>query len=161
VFQQHIMVDPWTGQADHPQDDVRIAQFVTLSCYLGAPATVFRWGYNYDSATPADNAFFDGAIQMKRASYCADQHAYTSTGTRISITDTSGPPPVHHEALVEATEIEASWTKKGATCLNREAARYPERIPPDLSCNNKKLLPCTSGDILGEHKIYDSRPDKR
>jgi len=165
VFQQHIFVDPRTGKVSHPQDDARVQNFVTMSCYLGAPATVARWGYEYDSATPSAHFYFDAAIQMKRASYCADEHAYTKAGTEIAISDSAN---VKNDVKADAGTIEASWTRDGATCLNQCQARHPELLLPGsnckdnhFSCSGNQLRTCTPGDIAGKQKIYDALPDPR
>jgi hypothetical protein len=174
VFQQHIFVDPRTSKVSYPQDDARVQRFVTVSCYLGAPATVARWGYEYDFANPSacsptrgtsSHFYFDAAVQMKRASYCADEHAYTMAGTEISISDSV---PVHQDAKPDPATIEASWTRDGATCLNLCQARHKELLSADpkcedkhFSCNTTAIPFCGPRDITGGPKIYDGLPDAR
>lgn len=125
VFQQGIEVDPVTGAVN------RNASAVTMSCYLGAPATVYRWGYDHASA---NSFYFDAAIQMKRASYCADADYYTVAGTRIQIGDDriNRDLPIHH--------LEAWWTPRGASCMNPANRRNLDR--PFTGCAGKPLPAC-------------------
>jgi hypothetical protein len=106
VFQEGIDVDPVTGT-------VTLApSHVTMSCYFGAPATVYRWGYDYRAG---DTSYFASGIHMKRASYCGDAAFYTVAGTEIHIADNI---PVQNEP---GGVIEAWWTPTGASCLD-----YPD-----------------------------------
>jgi hypothetical protein len=131
VFQQGIYVDPVTGAVTR---DETTAGFVTLSCRNGAPATAYYWGYDY-LGEGADK-YFDAAIQMKRASYCADEHYYTKNGTYIMIDDSAG---ILQESKSQVEVLESYWTPKGATCL--DARRHPE-MGFDGTCNGVKLPKC-------------------
>jgi len=125
VFQQGIDVDPVTGAVK------RNANAVTMSCYLGAPATVYRWGYDHGNQK---TFYFDAAIQMKRASYCANGDYYTVAGTRIQIGDDriNRDLPIHN--------LEAWWTPQGASCLNPANRRNLDH--PFTGCAGKPLPPC-------------------
>jgi hypothetical protein len=153
VFQQSIFVNPRNGKVGHPEDDARVQPLVTMSCYLGAPATVARWGYEYGASIPSGHFYFDAAVQMKRASYCADEHAYTIAGTEIFIRDSA---PVHQDATTKAAAIEASWTRDGAKCLNPNQARHPELLPSNFKCPGRVILGCGPNDIVGGQNIYDA-----
>jgi hypothetical protein len=124
VFQQGIDVDPVNGRVARSS---AAADIVTLSCALGAPATVHRWGYSYKAAGinpgkpprpsisrvhPGPTFYFDAGIQMKRASYCADETYHTIAGTHIEIDD-DWPVLQNRPA-----NVEAFWTPAGATCVN-------------------------------------------
>lgn len=116
VFQPGIDVDPVTGAVTR---DATTANHVTMSCYMGAPATVYRWGYRY---LRGDTSYFDAGIHMKRASYCGDAAYYTVAGTMIHIMDnvpvTDDPPAA----------IEAWWTPTGASCVDLDSMRHPEIV---------------------------------
>lgn len=133
VFQRGIDVDPVIGavarnsQADH---------FVTLSCYRGAPATVYRWKYDYVNT---DTFYFDAGIQMKRASYCGLGDYYTIAGTQIQIGDDriNRDLPIHM--------LEAWWSPQGALCWNPANARHPELVAKKNftgNCHGRQLSPC-------------------
>jgi hypothetical protein len=109
VFQQGIQVDPVTGAV------TRDASSVTMSCSLGAPAMVYRWGYDHRSSS---TFYFDAGIHMKRASYCANKHYYTAAGTQIEIRDDKG---INNTAI---QHLEARWTPTGASCVNLENLRH-------------------------------------
>lgn len=128
VFQQSIDVDPLNG---HVTRTAATADFVTLSCFLGAPATVYSWGYPYKASRrpprPADHPvhpeptyYFDAGIQMKRASYCGNEEAYTVAGTQIDVADDW---PIRQDPMAN---LEAMWTPSGASCLNCPNRRHPE-----------------------------------
>src|ERR1700704_343398 len=102
VFQRGIDVDVVTGKVTTADDKV------TISCYLGALATVYRWGYDYAGT---DRFYFDAGIQMKRASYCADAEFYTTSGTQIFIRDDKR---IHNDPIAA---LEASWAEKGGPGL--------------------------------------------
>jgi hypothetical protein len=134
VYQQGIDVEPVTGHVTHV---VPATQLVTLSCYLGAPATVYRWGYDYER----DQFHFDAGIPMKRASYCADASFYTRTGTLIHIGDEGH----RSQESVEKNDVEAWWTPDGATCVNLDHLRYPtlgRTFKP--VCKGRPVPPCPS-----------------
>jgi hypothetical protein len=133
VFQQGIGVDSETGVVTR---DTSTAGFVTLSCLRGSPATVYRWGYEYRD--PAPLSYFAASIHMKRASYCGDEHHYTTAGTRITIVDDQG---INHDPI---ELLEAVWGKDGALCLDRQ--RYPEILFE--GCNGNALKSCD--DVVGE-----------
>ncbi len=133
VFQRGIDVDPVTGiVARNSQAD----NFVTLSCYLGAPATVWRWNYDH---VDSDAFYFDAGIQMKRASYCGNGDYYTVAGTKIQIGDDriNRDLPIHM--------LEAWWSPQGALCLNPANERHRDIVAKKNftgSCNGKTLPPC-------------------
>lgn len=133
VFQRGIDVDPVTGAvARNSQAD----QLVTLSCYLGAPATVYRWNYDH---VATDSFYFDAAIQMKRASYCGNGDYYTVAGTKLQIGDDriNRDLPIHR--------LEAWWSPQGALCLNPANERHPEIAAKKNftgSCRGQPLPPC-------------------
>jgi hypothetical protein len=129
VFQQGVDVDPITGAV---KDRARSSNVVTLSCYLGALATVYRWGYDYLGAAPF---YFDAGIQMKRASYCGDAGRYTVAGTPIEIADDQR---INHDAT---DRLEAWWAPTGAVCLNPQNMRHPEKGFTG-SCKGKPLPAC-------------------
>lgn len=129
VFQQGIEVDPVTGAVK------RDAGSVTLSCYLGAPATVYRWGYDHRNADPASNFYFDAGIQMKRASYCANANYWTASGTGIQMADDR----LNRDLPIR--RLEAWWSPSGAICLNFDNRRHPELGFPG-SCRGKALPIC-------------------
>jgi hypothetical protein len=132
VFQQGIDVDPDTGIVTR---GASTAGLVTMSCLRGAPATVYRWGYAYREPTPL--FFFAAAIHMKRASYCADEHHYTTVGTPIAIADEEGinNDPIEH--------LEARWDDLGALCVDE--LRHPE-LKFQRECNGTPLPSCDSID---------------
>lgn len=165
VFQQGIKVDPVTGKVAHPEDDPTVTKMVTVSCYLGAPATVTRWGYDHSASnafpglpgqpgTPT-HFYFDAAIQMKRASYCGGTDHHTKTGTRIKITDTAPGgnrdiQPLGPDKLEDV--IEASWSPEGAICVNpahlRRCDLAQQLLKDSLRCDNgRQLHKCTANDI--------------
>jgi hypothetical protein len=108
VFQQGMWVNPVTAKVARSST---IEGYVTLSCRYGAIATARLWGYPY--RTPYNTFFYDSALQMKRASYCADSEFYTHSGTKIRVWDAAG---VQDDPMTPA-EIEAYWTPNGATCI--------------------------------------------
>jgi ADYC domain len=128
VFQHDIVVDPMTGAVARPSPGVA----VTLSCFRGAPATVYGWGYPY---TGQDVFHFDAGIQMKRASYCADSHDYTVAGTPIEIRDDL---LIRRDAV---RHLEASWTAHGATCVNLKNLRH-SGLGFTGTCNGVALPAC-------------------
>ena len=101
VFQRGIDVDPVTGTVAR---NSQANNFVTLSCYLGAPAVVYRWNYDY---ADTDSFYFDAGIQMKRASYCGNGDYYTVAETKIQIGDDriNRDLPIHM--------LEAWWSPQG------------------------------------------------
>ncbi|HEY0192283.1 MAG TPA: ADYC domain-containing protein, partial [Kofleriaceae bacterium] len=116
VFQQDIAVGPVAGEVTQPPAGTT----VTLSCLRGAPATVYGWHYPY---TGASLFYFCAGIQMKRASYCADERYYTTSGTAIELADdqhiqrgTAGSDHVRY--------LEAGWTAAGATCVDLANLRH-------------------------------------
>lgn len=136
VFQRGIDVDPVTGEVVRPG---AAGSIVTLSCFFGAPATVYRWGYDHVTSTPF---YFDAAIQMKRASYCANADHYTIAGTPIARSDDLPPPRGNHDRIAR---LEASWSPRGALCLNRENMRQPGLGAKfNGTCSGRAIPPCTS-----------------
>ena len=134
VFQQGIDVEPVTGRV------TRVGSHVTMSCYLGAPATVYRrWGYAH---TMMPSFYFESAIQMKRASYCADRNHFTVAGTHIAVSDDQVAPAGNHEQIIR---LEASWSPTGARCFNRENMRQ-QGLGASFSgsCNGTRVPPCLS-----------------
>jgi hypothetical protein len=99
---------------------------------------VYRWNYSYIDPSPTALLYFGSAIQMKRASYCGDGHAYTISGTQITIQDTEGNwnGPI--------VNLEAQWSPQGATCLNLNHRRQPTISFP--GCAHRSLPPC--GDTV-------------
>jgi len=132
VFQQDIIVNP--GNANVTRD----ANYVTLSCRYGAPATVRMWGYPYRIGYAT--YYFDAGLHMKRASYCGDGDFYTESGTKIRVHDDAG---VQTDPI---PELEAWWTPKGAACVNMANRRHMD-IPFSGSCNGVPLPPCTSATV--------------
>jgi hypothetical protein len=108
VFQQGMAVNPVTARVTRSST---IDSYVTLSCRYGAIPTARLWGYPY--RTPATTWYYDAALQMKRASYCADGHYYTHANTKIRVWDTAG---IQTDPMT-TSEIEAWWTPTGATCI--------------------------------------------
>ncbi|MEO7732045.1 MAG: ADYC domain-containing protein, partial [Kofleriaceae bacterium] len=141
VFQQGLDVDPISGAVVR---NAKTAAFVTMSCGLGAPAIAFNWGYDYGG--PLAETYFDAAIQMKRASYCADAGHYTVAGTPIGIGDdrhTNSPPN-------PSLRPEASWTRDGATCVNLDLLRHPEKGFTG-SCGTRTLPACAPPPTTGPY----------
>jgi ADYC domain len=134
VFQQGIHVDAVTGKVTR----VGAAASVTISCRGGGPATVYRWGYDYQ--TDADLFHFASAVQMKRAAYCGDDRAYTEAGTPITMSDSDG---IHTEAPDTLAQIEAMWSGSGATCINLWNLRHPE-LHFTGTCHGLPLPVCAS-----------------
>jgi hypothetical protein len=139
VFQQGLFVNPTTAAVTR---DETTKGTVMLSCRLGAPATVWWWGYPYLGHSAA--TFFDAGLQMKRASYCADSKHYTYTGTHIFIADSSG---IEDDPI---KELEAFWTAQGAICLSN--LRHPNLTPAPFSgsCNGHVLKPCPTLDEVSQ-----------
>jgi hypothetical protein len=134
VFQQGIDVEPVTGKIGRPPV---AGSIVTLSCYFGAPATVYRWGYDYLTRVPF---YFDAGIQMKRASYCADQEHFTKAGTPIQIADDLTAPAGNHDNIRDL--LEASWSPVGAKCFNRGNARSDLARGFSGACRGSQLPTC-------------------
>jgi hypothetical protein len=133
VFQQGMFVAPTSGQVFTNSNDV------TLSCRLGAIATVYWWGYDYHN----DLWHYEAGIHMKRASYCGDDNYYTVGGTIFQPQD-DGPANWY---WVQDAAVEASWSPTGALC-------YTQPRRPDLAqhgvtpfngyCNGNLLPTCAS-----------------
>jgi hypothetical protein len=104
-----------------------------MSCFLGAPATVYRWGYNYNG-TPKEQYRFDAGIHAKRASYCGNGQFHTVSGVFIDLADDAGI--AQSNAYINAPTREAVWTPRGAICLdplymrNYDIPRMPKFGPP-------------------------------
>jgi hypothetical protein len=134
VFQQGIDVDPVKGKVGR----VGAANFVTLSCSLGAPAKVYSWGYPYQGTSPSATFYFDAGIHMKRASYCADFRHYTWAGTLIKKSDDKN---INHQISPlppnSPPGLEAWWGADGALCVNSENMRHLSLAPTDI-----KLMTC-------------------
>lgn len=132
VFQQGIAVDPVNGTVTRSN-----AAGITLSCSLGAPAVVYRWGYPYHGSA-SDTFYFDAGIHMKRASYCGDANYYTVSGTRIQIADDRS---IQSEPI---RFLEARWSPSGAICVdyNRpDYLRHPE-MGFTGQCGSKLVSKC-------------------
>jgi hypothetical protein len=139
VFQGGIAVDPQTGHVGTN------ANFVTMSCRYGAPATAYWWGYDHTN----DLWHFAAAIHMKRASYCGDGGFHTVSGTHIDIQDEEYAQGATSLAgiKIQNSAVEAFWTPNGASCYDQ-----PRR--PDLAsfgvpvfagfCAGNPLPPCPS-----------------
>ena len=153
VFLGGIDVDPVTGSlTPKPASGTPVPEstMVTLSCFLGAPATVFRWGYRHDVP---DRFYFAAGIQMKRAAYCADELAFTLANTPIAIAD-DAVPAIHR---AQPTAVEAWWTPTGATCVNLDARRHPE-LGFNGVCPGKAALPaCPPPAALQHPMLLDGR----
>ena len=135
VFQQGLWVNPASAKVARSSI---IDSYVTLSCRYGGIATARLWGYPY--RTPATTWFYDAALQMKRASYCADGNYYTHANTKIAIWDSAGE---NTDPMTRA-EVEAWWTPNGATCigpLRHSAMGFTG------SCNGVPLPPCSTAPI--------------
>lgn len=143
VFQGSIAVDPNTATVTR---DSTTTNMVTLSCRGGAMATVHKWGYGY--RTGYNPKFFDAALQMKRASYCADAHFYTVAGTAIKITDSID---VNDDPI---SLVEAFWSPQGALCVDLGNMRHPE-LGFTGSCNGKQLPSCDGYPQPGYAYIED------
>jgi hypothetical protein len=138
VFQMGIEVDPGTGVTGRQ----KAKDLVTLSCRLGALATVYEWGYDYRPASTQDESpYFDAAIHMKRASYCGGADHYTIAGTPIEFADN-----IHSSKKQHPDRLEAKWDAKGATCINLNNRRHPE-LPFDGQCKNKEPLPACTEEV--------------
>jgi hypothetical protein len=139
VFQQGLAVDPVNGTVTRSS----AAGIITLSCSLGAPAVVARWGYPYHGSS-SDTFYFDAGIHMKRASYCGDAHYYTVAGTRIQITDDR---PIQRESIAY---LEAQWTPSGARCVDYHSPDYLRH--PEMGftgrCGSRMVNPCTGPVLL-------------
>jgi hypothetical protein len=143
VFQQTIAVDPATGAVTR---DATTAGFVTMSCWQGAPATVYDWGYDYRAGTGAHDPFyFDAGIQMKRASYCGNAQFYTVAGTEIAIEDDHHIQP----ATPAIGAVEAVWSPTGARCIDLDNRRH-KNMGFTGSCPGRKLQACTEQDRSGQ-----------
>jgi hypothetical protein len=143
VFQDGIDVNPVTGAVTANATDV------TMSCRLGAPATVYFWGYDYLT----DPFHFGAAIQMKRASYCADATFHTLGGTLITIYDDEGV----QQQMPSAQKLEAYWTPTGATCYERPRRLDLNARLFDGKCNGVPLPSlCTpSFDVMhAQHTAF-------
>jgi hypothetical protein len=141
VFQQTIAVAPDTGKVLH---NPSTKDFVTMSCLGGAIAKVYnKYGYPYRGPDANAEFYFGAAIQMKRASYCADAHHYTFAGTKIYIADDQS---INTEAV---DKLEASWTPDGATCVNKQNLRHPELKFSGI-CNGQPLPACSAPGQLGD-----------
>lgn len=149
VFQQGIDVVPTTGAVTHTANTSSI---VTMSCRKGALATVYWWGYDYDTSDPF---YFSAGIQMKRASYCGDYRHYTYAGTNIYIADAKG---IHTLPDQDLDNIEAAWGPGGALCINLDERRHwgitYDGAAFDGTCNGQKLPVCRSRP-LGKPYLID------
>jgi hypothetical protein len=145
VFQQGIVVDPASGAVTH---DTGKADNVTMSCWLGAPATVYSWGYDYRAGDPF---YFGSGILMKRASYCANAQYFTVAGTQIGIADDQHiqPPTPSTSPTPDLSRVEAAWSLIGATCLNPENMRHYGMGFSGI-CKERKLPRCTSQNTTGQ-----------
>lgn len=135
VFQRGIEVDPTSGAIHRRNPSTSV---VTVSCYLGAPAQVYGWGYDY--LDPNTDFYFRAGIHMKRASYCGDENYFTRTGTEILMHDDR---PIREELSLNGnTKLEAQWKPEGAVCVNPENVRHLSMVPVKpglLSCTNPNL----------------------
>ena len=147
VFQLGMDVEPVTGAVTR---DATTANLVTLSCRLGAVATVYGWGYPYVAGS--ETFYFDAGIQLKRASYCADSQYYTVAGTPIRLADDQG---VQRDPI---DLLEARWTPTGASCLVPANLRHPEiAIGKGFTgtCNGVAIPPCSVTGGAGPHILAD------
>ena len=140
VFQRGIDVDPVFGQVMRSPANPEAANFVTMSCYQGALATAYGWGYDYLT----NPFYFDAAIQMKRASYCGDAAHYTVANTKILMRDDAG---INHEPINNdpINWLEASWSPAGAICVNLGNMRHRGTATrPGFNgfCGQQELRPC-------------------
>jgi hypothetical protein len=140
VFQQGMYVNPVTAMVVRNSNT---AGFVTLSCRLGAMATVHWWGYAYRLGF--NTFYFDSGLHMKRASYCADAHHYTKAGTLIQIQDNQG---IQNDQI---DHLEAYWSPTGAKCL--DTMRHPG-MGFNRMCNGV-LLPHCSQIAVGPQYLAD------
>jgi hypothetical protein len=144
VFQQDIAVDPVVGQVTQPPPGV----IVTLSCLRGAPATVYGWHYPY---VGAQLFHFAAGIQMKRASYCADDRYYTTSGTPIELAD-----DLHLQRGTGDSDhvryLEAGWTPQGATCVNLANLRH-SRLGFTGTCAGRALPACPAEPLGAPYLI--------
>ena len=138
VFQQGIDVHPVTGRVT-PSPSV-----VTMSCRQGALATVYWWGYDYRGTSDAERFYFESGIQMKRASYCADENYYTTAGTPIVIADDHGIEGWYQDIQT----LEARWSPKGAVCL--DTMRHPEKNFSRI-CNSTPVPTCDQVALKGAY----------
>jgi hypothetical protein len=132
VFQQGIDVAPTSGTV------LKNANDVTMSCRLGAIATVYSWGYDY----LADPWHYAAGIHMKRASYCGDENFYTVAGTMFQPQDDDGTQFIRFAD----SAIEASWTPTGASCYTqprRDLAKVGMQ-PFSGWCGGTQLPTCAS-----------------
>jgi hypothetical protein len=129
VFQGNMFVAPTSGQV------FRNTSEVTLSCRLGAIATVYYWGYDYN----VDQWHYAAGIHMKRASYCGDANYYTVSGTQFMPQDDEG---VQQYRFADSA-IEASWTPSGASCYT-QPRRTTGITPFNGYCNGQLLPTCAS-----------------
>jgi len=138
VFQAGIAVDPVNGSV------TPMSNGVTLSCFHGAPATVYSWNYSYTDPNPF---YFASAIQMKRAAYCGDAHAYTIGGTLIDILDNDN---IHHGTCDKNNlpYLEAEWTEKGAICVTRSNMRQPKLGFTGICSDGHYINICVGGGRL-------------
>jgi hypothetical protein len=127
VFQQGIYVNPVNAKV------TRNSAIVTMSCRLGAMATVRWWGYPYRPNSNTSTDYFDAALQMKRASYCANANHYTKSGTLIQIQDDQG---IQNDTV---NYLEAWWTADGAKCIGK--MRHPGMGFNGI-CNGNQLPTC-------------------
>lgn len=129
-------------------------EFNAVTCETGGIAVCLGWGYqpwNYAryASTGQDEsleAYHQTCIHMKRASYCANEDAFTVNGTLIEINDPFAPQ-IHSSPL---NTIEAVWTETGATCLTNP--RHPALLSPSFvsnGCGNGPLPVCTASAFSG------------
>ena len=140
VFQHGVYVNPWTGKVT--RNATTESSYVTMSCRLGAPATCATWGYDALQNTE----LFAGCIQMKRASYCGDENAYTISGTFIGISDYQG---IKADGFDDGS-IEANWTGNGATCIKHQ--RHPE-LGFSGACNGVPIPVCDVNHLPADHLV--------
>jgi hypothetical protein len=154
VFQQGIYVHPATGlvlRNKDPETNVAMSgitdDFVTVSCRLGTPATVYWWGY--DHRAKSSSWYFDSAVALKRANYCGDGTPWTKDGTGILI-DGNDDATVLRD-VIAAPNVEALWTPQGASCINLSALRQPT-MGFSGTCGETVLPACPDLSALPSHQ---------
>jgi hypothetical protein len=85
---------------------------------------------------------------MKRASYCADERAYTVAGTQIAIADDQ-----HIQSATPTLDtVEAVWSPTGAVCINLENMRH-SATGFSGTCPNVNLHRCTEQNTTGRYLL--------
>ncbi|MBL9107086.1 MAG: hypothetical protein JNL82_39670 [Myxococcales bacterium] len=137
--------NPATGdRAKHTADSL------TYACRGTALAKCVEWGYKPWASVGGTSLYnyHQACSRMVRADYCGDGVAHTVNGTPIHVTDKKGVQAV--DPNIDYV-VEAEWSARGATCLNRANTRLPGQ---DIECS---LPACgtsfSSGGIIQSGKI--------